>query len=90
MDVFRKCIEFVDSEVRSLRESGNYFYFREIQSPQDSEVVVEGRRMVMIGSNNYLGLTCHPYVKEAAIKAVEAYGSGCAGSRFLNGCHLAP
>jgi len=85
MDVFQKCIEFVDREVRALRESGNYFYFREIESPQDSEVVVGGRRVVMIGSNNYLGLTCHPKVKEAAAKAVETYGSGCAGSRFLNG-----
>jgi 8-amino-7-oxononanoate synthase len=68
-----------------LRDSGNYFFFREIESPQDSEVVVNGRRMIMIGSNNYLGLTCHPKVKEAAILAVEKFGSGCAGSRFLNG-----
>ena len=85
MDVFQKCIEFVEREVRPLQESGNYFYFREIESPQDSEVVVGGRRVIMIGSNNYLGLTCHPKVKEAAAKAVEVYGSGCAGSRFLNG-----
>jgi 8-amino-7-oxononanoate synthase len=85
MDIFDKCVKFVDQEVRALRESGNYFYFREIQSPQDSEIVVGGRRVIMVGSNNYLGLTCHPRVKEAAIKAVEKYGSGCAGSRFLNG-----
>jgi 8-amino-7-oxononanoate synthase len=84
MDVFDKCGAIVD-QVRGLRESGNYFYFRKIQSPQDSEVVVKGRRVIMIGSNNYLGLTCHPRVKEAAIKAIEKYGSGCAGSRFLNG-----
>ena len=85
MDVFDKCGKFIDQSVRVLRESGNYFYFREIQSPQDSEVIVGGRRVIMIGSNNYLGLTCHPRVKEAAIKAVEKYGTGCAGSRFLNG-----
>ncbi|MBA4417522.1 MAG: 8-amino-7-oxononanoate synthase [Syntrophus sp. (in: bacteria)] len=85
MDIFEKCVKFVDQAVRALRESGNYFYFREIQSPQDSEVIVGGRRVIMIGSNNYLGLTCHPRVKEAAIKAVEKYGTGCAGSRFLNG-----
>ena len=85
MDVFDKCSNSIAHTLRELRESGNYFYFREIQSPQDSEVVVEGRRVIMIGSNNYLGLTCHPRVREAAIKAVEKYGSGCAGSRFLNG-----
>jgi 8-amino-7-oxononanoate synthase len=85
MDIFDKCIKFADQDVRRLRESGNYFYFRKIQSPQDSEVIVGGRRVIMVGSNNYLGLTCHPRVQEAAIKAVEKYGSGCAGSRFLNG-----
>ncbi len=85
MDIFDKRDKLIDEAVRELRESGNYFYFREIQSPQDSEVIVEGRRVIMTGSNNYLGLTCHPRVKEAAIKAVEKYGTGCAGSRFLNG-----
>jgi 8-amino-7-oxononanoate synthase len=85
MDSFDKCVTFVNQAVRGLRESGNYFYFREIQSPQDAEVVVGGRRVIMVGSNNYLGLTCHPRVKEAAVRAVEQYGSGCAGSRFLNG-----
>ena len=87
MDVFDKCGKgkFVYQAVRRLQKSGYYFFFREIQSPQDSEVIVGGRRVIMIGSNNYLGLTCHPRVKEAAIKAVKKYGSGCAGSRFLNG-----
>ncbi len=85
MDIFDKCSKFLNQVVRHLQESGTYFFFREIESPQDSEVIVDGRRMIMIGSNNYLGLTCHPKVKEAAIKAVEKYGSGCAGSRFLNG-----
>jgi 8-amino-7-oxononanoate synthase len=83
-DIFAKCNKFVD-QVRGLRETGNYFYFREIESPQDSEVVVGGRRVIMAGSNNYLGLTCHPRIKEAACKALQEYGSGCAGSRFLNG-----
>ena len=85
MDVFDKCSNSIAHTLRELRESGNYFYFREIESPQDSEVIVGGRRVIMIGSNNYLGLTCHPRVREASIKAVEKYGSGCAGSRFLNG-----
>ena len=85
MDIFAKCNNSIAQALRELRESGNYFYFREIESPQDSEVIVGGRRVIMIGSNNYLGLTCHPRVKEAAIKAVKKYGSGCAGSRFLNG-----
>ncbi|MBS3907817.1 MAG: pyridoxal phosphate-dependent aminotransferase family protein, partial [Syntrophaceae bacterium] len=56
-----------------------------LESAQDSEVMVNGRRVIMAGSNNYLGLTNHPKVKEAAIKAIEKFGSGCAGSRFLNG-----
>ena len=65
--------------------AGFYPYFRVMESEQDPEVIVEGRKMIMLGSNNYLGLTSHPKVKEAAIAAVKKYGSGCAGSRFLNG-----
>jgi 8-amino-7-oxononanoate synthase len=65
--------------------AGIYPYFRVIESAQDPEVIMNGRRMIMVGSNNYLGLTNHPAVKEAAIEAVKKYGSGCAGSRFLNG-----
>jgi 8-amino-7-oxononanoate synthase len=65
--------------------AGFYPYFRVVESEQDPEVIVEGRKMIMLGSNNYLGLTSHPRVKEAAIAAVKKYGSGCAGSRFLNG-----
>jgi len=84
MDVFEKC-EKVNEQYRSVYESGNYFFFRKLESAQDAEVMVNGKRVIMIGSNNYLGLTNHPRVKEAAIKAVEKYGSGCAGSRFLNG-----
>jgi 8-amino-7-oxononanoate synthase len=83
MDLFRKCIQFTEAEkVKSL---GVYPYFRAISSGQDTEVTIEGKKMIMIGSNNYLGLTSHPKVKEAAIQAVEKFGSGCTGSRFLNG-----
>ncbi|MBL7075401.1 aminotransferase class I/II-fold pyridoxal phosphate-dependent enzyme [candidate division KSB1 bacterium] len=64
---------------------GIYPYFREIQSDQDTEVVMNGKKVIMLGSNSYLGLTNHPKVKEAAINAVKKYGTGCAGSRFLNG-----
>jgi 8-amino-7-oxononanoate synthase len=68
-----------------LRKTGHYFFFRKLESAQDAEVMVNGKRVIMAGSNNYLGLTNHPRVKEAAIKAIEKFGSGCAGSRFLNG-----
>lgn len=64
---------------------GIYPYFREIQSDQDTEVTISGKKVLMFGSNAYLGLTNHPKVKEAAIEAVKKYGTGCAGSRFLNG-----
>ncbi|GAB3817793.1 aminotransferase class I/II-fold pyridoxal phosphate-dependent enzyme [Pontibacter rugosus] len=64
---------------------GAYPYFRSIASAQDTEVIIEGKKVLMFGSNAYLGLTNHPKVKEAAIKAIEQYGTGCAGSRFLNG-----
>jgi len=84
MDVFEKFSKILD-QTRALRETGNYFFFRTLESPQDAEVVVSGKRVIMAGSNNYLGLTTHPRVKEAAIRAIEKYGSGCAGSRFLNG-----
>jgi 8-amino-7-oxononanoate synthase len=84
MDIFEKCAKATEYE-SGLKESGYYFFFRKLESPQDSEVVVNGKRVIMIGSNNYLGLTNHPRVKEAALKAIEKYGSGCAGSRFLNG-----
>ena len=84
MDIFEKCAKATEYE-SGLKESGHYFFFRKLESPQDSEVVVNGKRVIMIGSNNYLGLTNHPRVKEAAIKAIEKYGTGCAGSRFLNG-----
>jgi 8-amino-7-oxononanoate synthase len=84
MDVFEKCSKVIE-QTRELKAKGNYFFFRKIESAQDAEVTVGGKRVIMAGSNNYLGLTSHPRVKEAAIKAIEKFGSGCAGSRFLNG-----
>lgn len=66
-------------------KAGIYPYFRQIQSEQDTEVMIDGQKVLMFGSNSYLGLTNHPKIKEAAKKAIDKYGSGCAGSRFLNG-----
>ncbi|MGE5238097.1 MAG: aminotransferase class I/II-fold pyridoxal phosphate-dependent enzyme [Chloroflexota bacterium] len=82
-DIFDKCRRFTTA--RELRQRGVYPFFRIIESAQDPEVTLNGKRMIMVGSNNYLGLTNHPKVKEAAIQAVMKYGTGCAGSRFLNG-----
>lgn len=70
---------------RLTRAAGIYPYFRQIQSDQDTEVIINGKKVLMFGSNAYLGLTNHPKVKEAAINAVKKYGTGMAGSRFLNG-----
>ncbi len=64
---------------------GIYPYFRVIESEQDTVVRINGKDVLMFGSNSYLGLTNHPKIKEAAKKAIDKYGSGCAGSRFLNG-----
>jgi 8-amino-7-oxononanoate synthase len=68
-----------------IRATGLYPYFRTISSAQDTEVLIGGKKVLMLGSNSYLGLTNHPKIKEAAQAAVEKYGTGCAGSRFLNG-----
>ncbi len=68
-----------------LMEAGLYPYFRTIESAQDTEVIIDGKKMLMLGSNSYMGLTNDPRIKEAIAKAVAQYGSGCAGSRFLNG-----
>ncbi len=81
--VFEKCLRF--TRARDLIEAGIYPYFHVVESAQDPEVVCDGRPMIMMSSNNYLGLTSHPKVKEAAVDAVRRYGTGCAGSRFLNG-----
>ncbi len=67
------------------KEMGIYPYFREIESDQDAVVTIDGKRVLMFGSNSYLGLTNHPKIKEASIEAIKKYGTGCAGSRFLNG-----
>ncbi|MBC7889349.1 MAG: aminotransferase class I/II-fold pyridoxal phosphate-dependent enzyme [Ferruginibacter sp.] len=68
-----------------LKAADIYPFFRPLESDQDTEVIIGGKRVLMFGSNSYLGLTNHPSVKEAAKKAIDKYGSGCAGSRFLNG-----
>jgi 8-amino-7-oxononanoate synthase len=72
-------------DARRLISQGLYQYFRPLESAQDTTVVVDGRTLLMFGSNSYLGLTNHPKVKEAAARALAKYGTGCAGSRFLNG-----
>ncbi len=79
----KRAINF--SEPQRVKDSGLYPYFRVLQSGQDKEVVINGKKVLMFGSNNYLGLTSHPKIKEAAIAAINKYGSGTAGSRFLNG-----
>jgi 8-amino-7-oxononanoate synthase len=83
VDIFSKCLKF--NKAKMLISHGLYPFFRTIESAQDPEITMNGRKMIMIGSNNYLGLTNHPKVKEAAIEAIRKYGTGCAGSRFLNG-----
>ncbi len=72
-------------EPQKIKSLGIYPYFRPIESEQDTVVTINGKPVLMFGSNSYLGLTNHPKLKEAAIKAIERYGTGCAGSRFLNG-----
>ena len=83
MSLFDKCYAF--TRAREVQASGYYPYFRPIQESRDTEVVVEGQVKVMVGSNNYLGLTHHPQVIEASERALRDFGSGCTGSRFLNG-----
>jgi 8-amino-7-oxononanoate synthase len=82
-DIFEKCEKF--TAAKAAMAAGVYPYFHVIESGQDPEVIVEGRKMIMLGSNNYLGLTSHPKLKEAAIEATRELGVGCVGSRFLNG-----
>ena len=72
-------------EPQRVKALGVYPYFRAIESEQDAEVVMKGQRVLMFGSNSYLGLTNHPKIKEASIEAIRKYGTGCAGSPFLNG-----
>jgi len=83
VDIFSKCYNF--TRAKEAMEAGYYPYFQPIESGPGSEVMINGKKMIMIGSNNYLGLTGHPKVIEAAVNATKKYGSGCTGSRFLNG-----
>ncbi len=83
MDLFEKCWAF--TEAREAQEAGFYPYFIPLTDSEGTEVVIGDHRLVMIGSNNYLGLTTHPDVRRAAIEATEKYGTSCTGSRFLNG-----
>jgi 8-amino-7-oxononanoate synthase len=83
LDLFQKAYDFTRAD--EIKAAGIYPYFRPIQENEGPVVHIGGRKVVMAGSNNYLGLTAHPKVKEAAIKAIEKYGTGCSGSRFLTG-----
>jgi len=83
LDLFDKCAGF--TAAREAIDAGIYPYFHELSTYQDSVVTIEGRRTIMLGSNNYMGLTCDPRVINKACEAVKKYGSGCSGSRFLNG-----
>lgn len=83
MDLFEKCRK--ESNDDKMTKMGIYPYFRPLSSRPAPEVIMEGKRRIMLGSNNYLGLTEHPDIVEAGIKAVEKYGTGCSGSRLLNG-----
>ncbi|MFH1051957.1 MAG: pyridoxal phosphate-dependent aminotransferase family protein [bacterium] len=82
-DIFEKCISFTRAD--DVKKLGVYPYFRAIEENEGPVVRIEGREVVMAGSNNYLGLTAHPKVKEASINAVKKYGTGCSGSRYLTG-----
>jgi 8-amino-7-oxononanoate synthase len=81
--LFQKCQGYTKAE--EVKAIGLYPYFKPISESEDTVVVIEGQRRIMLGSNNYLGLTHHPRVLEAATRALHSYGSGCTGSRFLNG-----
>ncbi len=81
--LFEKCKNF--TRAREVQAAGLYPYFKPISESEDTVVIIEGHKKLMMGSNNYLGLTHHPKVLEAARRALERYGSGCTGSRFLNG-----
>ncbi|MCB0702467.1 MAG: pyridoxal phosphate-dependent aminotransferase family protein [Candidatus Kapaibacterium sp.] len=83
MDLFEKAYHFHVAD--EAKEKGIYPYFRAVEENEGPVVSMEGRKVIMAGSNNYLGLTAHPEVREAAIKAIEKYGTGCSGSRYLTG-----
>jgi 8-amino-7-oxononanoate synthase len=83
MDIFEKCSQF--TEAKTAIAQGYYPYFIPLSDNEGTEVMYQGRRLLMCGSNNYLGLTTHPKVKQAALDAIARYGTSCTGSRFLNG-----
>ncbi len=83
MDLFQKCIEFTRAD--EVKAAGLYPYFRPVEENEGPVVTIEGRKVIMAGSNNYLGLTAHPKVKKAAKDAIDLYGTGCSGSRYLTG-----
>ncbi|HHY24298.1 MAG TPA: aminotransferase class I/II-fold pyridoxal phosphate-dependent enzyme [Clostridiaceae bacterium] len=83
MDIFQKCFNYTDA--KEAMKAGIYPYFHVLETGQDTEVIIEGKRTIMIGSNNYLGLTSDQRVINAAREALEKFGTGCSGSRFLNG-----
>ncbi len=83
MDIFEKCLDFTDA--KEAIEAGYYPFFIPLSKNESTEAVFQGRRLIMCGSNNYLGLATHPKVKQAAIEAIEKQGTSCTGSRFLNG-----
>lgn len=83
MDIFEKCFNM--ALLNEVKGKGIYPYFHALESKQDVEVIMEGKRRIMLGSNNYLGLTTNTEIIEAGIRAFERYGTGCSGSRFLNG-----
>ncbi|MFA6584076.1 MAG: pyridoxal phosphate-dependent aminotransferase family protein, partial [Elusimicrobiaceae bacterium] len=82
-DIFEKCTEFKVTEI--LQKKGIYPYYSQLESGQGPEIIYKGKKMIMAGSNNYLGLALDPRMKEAAKNAIDAMGTGCAGSRLLNG-----
>ncbi|MBD3275926.1 MAG: aminotransferase class I/II-fold pyridoxal phosphate-dependent enzyme, partial [Candidatus Marinimicrobia bacterium] len=83
MDIFEKAWNYTEST--QAQSKGYYPYFIPITENKDGHAIVDGEERIMIGSNNYLGLTYHPKVLSAAKEATDYYGSGCTGSRFLNG-----
>jgi len=83
VDLFEKCYSFTRAD--EVKAAGLYPYFRPIEENEGPVVSIEGKKMIMAGSNNYLGLTANPRVKEAAINAIHRYGTGCSGSRYLTG-----
>jgi len=83
MDIFEKCYNF--TYAKEFIASGYYPYFIAMQGNEGSEAIFQGKRLIMCGSNNYLGLTTHPKVRQAAIEAIQCFGTSCTGSRFLNG-----